>query len=154
VLVNVFKERNDDNARLQIGYHDCVERRLDPEAALPKDGSPAFTFPPLPKTSPPLYYDSNGAPIYNAELYPDFAEWQTRVHQQDEWTSARKVALEKARPVVEKYCAGIWKPASWRNLMEVGEVCFVILALSALYWALIGTALTARWIYRGFRQAA
>jgi hypothetical protein len=154
-LLKLFQQRNDNNTQLRRQYNGCVDGRLEPHAGQSDDGSPVLVFPSLPKRSWKLFYNSDGVPDYVPQDGVDFAEWQARVRLEAEWSAGRKVAAEKARPAVEKYCAGVWKRARWfSSLIEVGEACLAILALVAGYWALIWTAVIIRWIYDGFRQTA
>ncbi len=135
---NVLQEDTGAKDLLQSGYRNCVE-----SAMLAAYGS-------IPSTSPPIYYDGHGTPIYDATDYPDFAEWQVRARQETE-SMAR---VEKTRPAVENACAGVEKSAALRRRwIKLGEVGLKILGLTGLYWVLIWLARVARWIYRGFLTA-
>jgi hypothetical protein len=135
---NVRQEYTDAIHQIHVNYLDCV-----PSAMRTAYGSIFRAF-------PRMLYDSNGAPVYDADRFPDYAAWQVLARKETELMAR----AEKTRPSVEGACADVQKSrALWLPWIELGEIGLKALALGAGYWALIGLGRVARWVYRGFLAA-
>ena len=135
---NVFQELTDTREIATALYRNCVDSKM------------RAAYDPIFRAFPHMLFDGNGAPVYDADRFPDYAAWQVLARKETELMAR----AEKTRPTVEAACADVQKSAASRDRwIEAGVVGLKILALAGLYWVLIWLARVARWVYRGFLTA-